>query len=1730
MANELLIIQTELHERLQKAEINYRKSPKERLTTAYIETRLQTLEELWNEFKEGHKKFISTVPKSSKETLTYFTNDVYGLFEEQYTTYKTALKSALDARAIKPTSSHALSPEAMKSSEIPLPRIQLPIFNGKYEEWQSFYDMFVSLIHDNTSLSNVQKLHYLKANVTGEPETLLRNFAITEQNYEEAWKQLVKRYNNKRYNANAILKTLFSQKTLTFASANSLKQLLDTTTSCLQSLQNIGVDTKSCDAFIVYLVVSKLDTESHKLWEQMLSSTTDLPTWVQLTEFLESRFRSIEMIDPCKQFVKSSVSNKINQFSKPKSFHSAVQEISKSSNVTCALCNGSHYIYHCQKFDQKPIKERIDFVQHKKLCFNCMCPNHVVSKCRHTTSCRRCGKKHHTMLHIEKEGSIHKESNANEGEIHIQKSDRINTETRIVANFSQGLQSHNVLLATAIINAHATNGEKYQIRALLDQGSQASFISESTVQLLNLKRIPVNGVVSGLGDGQTRIKYSVSLLLESRFNPTAKFRVNAYVLGVLTSLIPGDKLCASKWVQLEQLQLADPGYATPGKIDILLGAEVYSEILHNNMVKHPEGNLIAQHTAFGWVLSGRIQRDSLHRESIINMHIQMRSDDILRKFWEIEAEPDLIKKKLTVEEEKCEIFFSRTTTRNENGRFIVRLPFKVEDPKCQYGDTRNIAERKLIYLEKRLQKDTTLRKEYVKVMEEYLTLNHMELVPHDDLENHRATYLPHHAVVRYDKETTKVRVVMNASSQGNNGVSLNDELMIGPKLQQDLRHILMRWRTHPICIIADLVKMYRQVLVHKDDANFQRILWRSNPDMPIQHYRLITLTFGTACAPYLAIKTLQRLADEEKTKYPIAAEITKNDYYVDDLMTGCDTENEAINIYEEMNLLMNSGGFQLQKWSSNSKKLLEYIGQDKHSIETSVPIKSDNMLKVLGICWNRLTDSFEYTIDLPEIKGAVTKRQMLSDIARLYDPLGWIAPVVIRAKIIIQKVWKAQLGWDDELPEELLEEWLRYRQQLKETKAITIPRWLNCTKACRLELHAFSDASTSGYAAVVYLRVVNQFNQVYSSIVSAKTKVAPIEKELSVPRLELCGAALAAKLLSEISQVLNIPKQQLHAWTDSTIVLAWLKGGASRWTTFVSNRVSEILTILDYEQWSHVTTDMNPADCASRGLRPTELQSNTLWWHGPNWIYDVNLNRKYDEIPETEEEQKIKSMNIIQDINEEFEWTKFSNLNRMLRVISFCKRILYWKKPKEERDKLPKYITIQEMNNVLQMCIKQAQEFQFGEEIRYLKNKSCVPKKSVLHTLYPLLDQNGILRVGGRIDQAHLSYDERHPIILPSKSHLTWLLISDAHYKTLHGGPQIMLNYVRSKYWILRGRERVKKYYRTCITCRRYSNTTNTQLMGQLPKVRLTPSKPFKSSGVDYAGPINIRFSPGRGSKSFKGYICLFICMVTRAIHIEAVTDLTSKGFLAAFKRFTSRRGHCQDLYSDNGTNFVGADKLLRIMFNSAKSQFTQDIAEALALKYTNWHFIPPQAPNFGGLWEAGVRSVKSHLRKVIGESTLTYEELCTVLAEVEACVNSRPLTIFSNDPNDPLPLTPGHFLVGEPLLNVVHKDDNVVNLQDRWKLCNKMVRHFWTRWSTEYLVTLNNRYKWTTHKVEPIIGDIVILKEDNIPPAKWLLGKIVETHPGIDNIVRVVTIETQKGMFKRPCNKLCFLPKDGSI
>ncbi|XP_013178804.1 PREDICTED: uncharacterized protein LOC106125929, partial [Papilio xuthus] len=433
-----------------------------------------------------------------------------------------------------------------------------------------------------------------------------------------------------------------------------------------------------------------------------------------------------------------------------------------------------------------------------------------------------------------------------------------------------------------------------------------------------------------------------------------------------------------------------------------------------------------------------------------------------------------------------------------------------------------------------------MKKDYVKVINEYLDLGHMEKV--EDKERTDAVYLPHHAVVRNDKITTKVRVVFDASCTGTNGASLNQDLLVGPTLQPELRHILMNWRQFPICLVADIIKMYRQVKVSKTDVDFQRILWRENSEDELQHFRLLRVTFGTSSAPYLAVKSLQQIAHDEGADFPLASNRVLKDFYVDDLMTGCQNVEEGIKIYHEMKKLLGRGGFELQRWSTNNSELLDHIQEDhRQATGGHLELKIDTVSKILGLTWNRSSDEFEYTVNLPPLETPVTKRRVISDIAKLFDPLGWIAPAIITAKVFIQRLWLSGIDWDQELPSSLLKDWLNYREELKQLTQFRLPRWIHASSDDSLvELHGFADASNIAYAAVVYARIIDKDGSIHVNLITSKTKVAPV-KQVSIPRLELCGAVLLAKLLKEVSTVLGVPKQQIHAWTDSSVVLAWLR-------------------------------------------------------------------------------------------------------------------------------------------------------------------------------------------------------------------------------------------------------------------------------------------------------------------------------------------------------------------------------------------------------------------------------------------------------------------------------------------------------------------------------------------------------------------------------------------------------------
>ncbi|KMQ89769.1 gag-pol polyprotein precursor [Lasius niger] len=542
---------------------------------------------------------------------------------------------------------------------------------------------------------------------------------------------------------------------------------------------------------------------------------------------------------------------------------------------------------------------------------------------------------------------------------------------------------------------------------------------------------------------------------------------------------------------------------------------------------------------------------------------------------------------LNEEEEECERHFSSSHSRDVTGRYIVRLPLK-SNPTV-LGDSRAKALGCLNRLCHQLSTQESLSKLYIDFIQEYKNMGHMIEVKNSTNQSNLVHYLPHHGVLRENSRTTKLRVVFNGSSRTSNGLSLNDILHPGAKLQTDICDILLWTRTHKVLFSTDIVKMFIQITVHSDDWDLQRILWYGK-DKQLLDYHLTTVTYGLNCAPFLALRTLQQLVNDEGHRYPKAVIPMTRGRYVDDIFGGADSTSEAEEIIKELIQLCKTGGFPLQKWSSNHPEILPTPIEDRNMEIIIEPA----LCKILGLVWRPTTDTLHF---VSTISGTIifTKRAIASDIAKLYDPLGLISPILIRAKIILQELWLIKIGWDESLPVELQNRWSSFRQQLSQLETLSIPRWLGVVHSdtTKIEIHGFSDASQLAMAAAVYIKISKEDNSSTVHLICSKTRVAPL-KRLTIPRLELTAALLLARLISKTIKALELTLAPVCCWSDSSVTLTWITAHPSRWKDFVRNRVSAIQEVLPNGTWRYVPGKENPADLASRGLKPDQLIHQNL--------------------------------------------------------------------------------------------------------------------------------------------------------------------------------------------------------------------------------------------------------------------------------------------------------------------------------------------------------------------------------------------------------------------------------------------------------------------------------------------------------------------------------------------------------
>ncbi|XP_022837371.1 uncharacterized protein LOC111364652 isoform X2 [Spodoptera litura] len=642
-------------------------------------------------------------------------------------------------------------------------------------------------------------------------------------------------------------------------------------------------------------------------------------------------------------------------------------------------------------------------------------------------------------------------------------------------------------------------------------------------------------------------------------------------------------------------------------------------------------------------------------------------------------------------------------------------------------------------------------------------------------------------------------------------------------------------------------------------------------------------------------------------------------------------------------------------------------------------------------------------------------------------------------------------------------------------------------------------------------------------LLASKNRVAPI-KPTTIPRLELCGALLGTRLFLKVRKSLTLKFHHCYFWCDSTIVLGWLKTLPSRLEQFVRNRVSEIQEATNGQTWNYVPSKSNPADLASRGVKADCISSSTLWWSGPDFINQSEIqfptlqNNNTHLLPEltlhtTADMHNITNINLISSLIH-----NKSSFTLLIRVVAYIKRFI--NNCKKPNNKQSSYLTVSELKSSQNLLLHISQQEMFPEEYTCLKSNQPLHKKNRLISLSPFIDSDNLIRVGGRLNNSHYSYDVKHPILLCSKHHITQLIFENEHIVLFHAGPQLLLAHIRLSYWPLAGRNLAKHIVRKCVRCTRIKAQPVQIVMGDLPQDRTHLEYPFLNTGLDYAGPVLIANRRGRGCQLLKSYICVFVCFAVRAVHLELVSDLTKEAFLAAFSRFISRRGKPQRVYSDNGTTFVGAFNELSRFFEVS----SKDIESAVANKGIEFKFIPAYSPHFGGIWEAAVKSTKHLLRRVMSLTHLTYEELSTCLVQIEAILNSRPLTPLSSDPSDLSYLSPSHFLIGRPLTSVPRPlltDANIQRLQ-RFDRVEKLRQHFWKRFCNEYVSLLQQKTKWQTAGQDLKTGTMVLVRDANLPPLLWLLGRVVAVKTGSDGHCRVADVRTRKGIITRAYNNIC--------
>ncbi|XP_052737425.1 uncharacterized protein LOC112046303 [Bicyclus anynana] len=1718
--------------------------------------RLKCLDNLRSDYVSVTDQLNISNLKANPKSLINF--DTLTSFDELFCHIKSVESDILDKLARNKT--HNL--DLLKK----LPALELRGFDGNPTHWSAFYENFKTLIHNNENLCNAEKIQYLLGKLSGKALLVCSGIQPVASNYELIWNSLIEKYEDKRTLGSMYLEQILNFKGNHTLTQTSLELFIEQFCSAQAALSLLGISDLT-DFIFLHIGLNKLDKETVMLFEQTHRSEK-IPSFASLVEFVKEQNKIFTLRNSSPQTSKQNWkvnAKQINRTPHARSLHVDYNKPSTSDHnrqtQRCPDCEQDHHLFRCNKFNERDPKSKIQFVRSNKLCINCLSGFHVLENCRSKIRCF-CGAAHHSKLHSGIEPVKHSHAQvstllcknvAPPQPAHAQpltecdstRRDVGSTESPALArnvptNFSRPpaaagsdaslhslkiqTKDTTVLLPTAVVYVYNNAGERFKMRVLLDTGSSCHIVTKSLCNRLNLKINKSNTTLHALGDNQVNAQGHAFLTFESRLQNRCKYSIKACVMDAISRNIPNDIIDLNNLHHIKGLPLADEEFYSPGDIDCLIGNELFPFLLENNKVAHPDSSVAAIQTTLGYILMGKASYLTPSHSKEKSFHIfsentESNLDKLTQRFWELDSVPTKIH--VSQDDSACERIFSDNISRDiSSGRYIVSLPFKYDTKLL--GDSFAIAKRCLLRLEKQFNNNPSLRSDYNATLKSYIDEGYLNKVSQSS-RNINSYYIPHRAVCRPDKQTSKTRIVLNASCKTTSGKSLNDLLYTGPNLQSNIFDLLLNLRLYSVALSADVEKMYFRIKLKPEDHRYQRILYRFDSNDPIDTYEFNCVSFGLSASPYLAMRVIKELANDERSRYPAGAWAAGRHFYMDDFVSSVPSLEDATNLYYELVNLFNAGGFKLTKWISNNTRLLQEIPPelrspnivqfDEHSITAST--------KIVGLQWEPNDDVFTFKVNVPT-EYKCTKRIILSVTARLFDPLSLLGPVTALLKLLVQECWKQNLHWDEEVSTSISDQWFQLQRELHLLERLQIPRHIGIFQTTNnISLIGFADASEKCYGAVIYLRVSSsESGDGQITLLCSRSRVASPKGNVSLPRLELCANLLLSNLIVAVKDSISerVTINKIYAFSDSTIALSWVRSPAHRFQTFVANRIAAINANLPAENWFHISGKENPADIISRPILPAKFINNTLWFHGPPWAtlpfkeWPINECHSHaiDELPEHKTLISLTAKVCTDNESTDLYYNSAMRMSNWNKFIHSWVYVLRFTK------------TLKSQGNITVADLEIAENY----ILRAIQKRHCLNINSpALRKLNAFLDSNKIIRVGGRLSQSQLGYSQMHPVVLPSKDRIVHLLVDYFHRQNTHAGPALLLALLRQNYWVIAARNMVRQRVQSCNRCFKLKPKNTFPVMGDLPPYRVSEVKSFVFSGVDFAGPLYITPYRRRGVKSIKAYLCLFVCLTTKALHLELVSDLSTESFLNAFKRFISRKGPISLIRSDSGGAFVKADRCLKEIHELlSKDKFLdQHLADLRIQLQRN----PPYAPHFGGIWESNIKSVKTHLFRVIGNQILTYEELNTVLIQIEGIMNSRPLCVLSSDPSDLTALTPSHFLNITPLKYLPAEDltDVPQNRLTRYQLLSKLVQSYWDRWNREYLTSLQSRQKWNTPSNPIKVGCIVIIRDDNSPPLSWPLAIVEELYPGRDGIVRAARVKTRIGYYTRAVVRLCPLP-----